>query len=209
MWRYHADGALFDGHSLAPSERDTPLDPGPAAAGAAPPSFTNADLGEHLGSGGNKDVYAINDEQVIAVLKPGKNSALLDDEFVLLDQLRDLGLPVVNAQQVEIDGQPAMLMDRYAQGSKDIVRTVRIGGDRRVVQVGSADLLNEQSISDLQRIRRQLVNDRIRIDDLQFLVDSGGSIVLADPLDVHEGIRPSRANLQTIDLLIEAARANQ
>jgi hypothetical protein len=209
MWRYHADGTLFDGHSLAPSERDTPLEPEPAAAGAAPPAFTNADLGEHIGSGGNKDVYAINDDQVIAVLKPGKNPTLLDDEFTLLDQLRDLGLPVVDAQPVEIDGQPAMLMDRYAQGSKDIVRTVRIGGERRVVQVGGADLLNQRSIDDLQRIRTQLVNDRIRIDDLQFLIGFDGSIVLADPLDVREGIKPSRVNLRTINLLIAAARGNQ
>ncbi len=49
--------------------------------------------------------------------------------------------------------------------------------------------------------------EKIKIDDLQFLIDKDGSMVIADPLHIHPD-KPSNKNIRMIDLLIEKARAN-
>lgn len=81
-------------------------------------------LGELLGRGGNKEVFAFGDKQAVGVLKPGKNPALLTEELTLLNKLDGLGLPTVKANSIKVDGDPALLFDRFAKGSKDIVRLV-------------------------------------------------------------------------------------
>jgi filamentous hemagglutinin len=94
-------------------------------------------------------------------------------------------------------------MDRFAQGSKTIVRT----NPRKPGFLEGADtsLLNERSISDLKSIRTTLIEKQVKIDDLQFLIGNNGKVVIADPLKVTTGVRPSPVNLRTIDKLIEAA----
>lgn len=118
-----------------------------------------------LGTGGNKQVYAHGENQAVGLLKPGKNASLLDEELKLLNQLDELGLPTVNASKVTVDGQPALLFDRFAQGSKDVARLS--GGQVRTV--GSSPLLNSRSAADLRAIRKTMVEKNIKIDDLQFL----------------------------------------
>lgn len=68
--------------------------------------------------------------------------------------------------------------------------------------------MNGQSVTDLQNIRQVIVDQNIKIDDLQFLVGSDGRVVVADPLKVFTGIKPSPNNLRTIDLLIQQAKKN-
>lgn len=110
----------------------------------------------------------------------------------------------MNPQAVSVDGIPGMLMDKFAQGSKDIVRLV----DGKVRIVGDSPLLNQRSVSDLQSIRNQLVDKNIQINDLQFLIGSEGRVVVADPLAVNFNVSPSKNNLRMIDLLIQAAEKN-
>lgn len=118
-------------------------------------------------------------------------------------QLDELGLPTVNARgPVLIGDQPALIFDRFAQGSKDIVRLQ----DGRVRVVGESPFLNQQSVADLQEIRRTMVSGNIRINDLQFLIGQNGRVVVADPLGVQVGVAPSRNNLRMIDLLIQQAQ---
>ncbi|MFJ4143000.1 hypothetical protein [Pseudomonas sp. NPDC089734] len=122
----------------------------------------------------------------------------------MLGKLHDAGVPTVNPQYVSVDGTPGMLMDQFAQGSKDIVRLV----DGKVRTVGNSSLLNQQSISDLQGIRNTMVSNNVQINDLQFLISNEGRVVVADPLAVKFNSAPSKNNLRMIDLLIQAAQKN-
>ncbi|TFH80884.1 MULTISPECIES: hypothetical protein [Pseudomonas] len=163
-----------------------------------------ADLGDLLGRGGNKDVYGYGDNQAVGVLRNGTNSQAISDEINMLGKLHDSGIPTVNPKAVSVDGTPGMLMDQFAQGSKDVVRLM----DGKVRIVGDSPLLNQQSISDLKGIRDKLVNNNIQINDLQFLISNEGRVVVADPLAVNFNATPSKNNLRMIDLLIQAAQKN-
>ncbi len=166
--------------------------------------FDNLKLGQQIGEGGNKIVYDIvgHQDEVIAVLKKGKPGSAIDEEVALLRQLSENNLPVVEILERGIhEGQPALIMKKYAQGSKDIVKRV---GDKMKI-VGDSAFLNQKSIRDLNLIKNNLINRKIKIDDLQFLIAKDGSIVIADPLAIFVGQAPSKWNLQMIDKLIEVA----
>lgn len=96
------------------------------------------------------------------------------------------------------------MFERFAQGSKDIVRLER--GKVRVV--GESSLLNQRSVDDLASIRNTLVEKQVKVNDLQFLIGNNGRVVIADPLDVVVGANPSKNNLRMIDLLIKSAQGN-
>lgn len=139
------------------------------------------------------------------MLRAGENPQLLTDELRLLNQLEDLGLPTANARgPVNVSGHPGLVFDRFAQGSKDIVRLEN--GKVRIV--GESSLLNAQSVTDLQGIRNTMVNNKIQINDLQFLISERGRVVIADPLAVNLNTLPSKNNLRMIDLLIQSAKSN-
>ncbi|GKU76501.1 S-layer homology domain-containing protein [Paenibacillus sp. L3-i20] len=163
-----------------------------------------SDLGSKLGSGGNKNVYAYGKDKAVGVLKPGINSNVIDNEIALLKKINEQGLPTVNPERMTVDGEPAMLMDRFELGSKDVVRTI----DGVVKIVGQSKLLNKKSIEDLKKIRKLMIDKKIRIHDLQFLIGKDGRVVIADPLDILLNTAPSKSNLDTIDLLIKAAENN-
>ncbi|MGT0244769.1 LysM peptidoglycan-binding domain-containing protein [Burkholderia pyrrocinia] len=167
-------------------------------------AISRSELGALLGRGGNKDVYAYGDNQAVGVLRSGVNPKVISDEIGMLSQLNRAGVPAVNPRAVSVDGVPGMLMDRFAEGSKSIVKF----SDGKVRIVGESQLLNQQSISDLQGIRSAMVGKGIKIDDLQFLIDNKGRVVVADPLDVHFNSIPSKNNLRMIDLLIQSSRKN-
>jgi filamentous hemagglutinin len=148
-------------------------------------------------------VYEFGDNKAVGILKSGKNPVKIDQELQILNQIDKLGLPTVNAQRIVVDGKPAILMDRFAQGSKTIVRNnPRKPG---ILEGADTSLLNERSISDLKSIRATLIEKQVKIDDLQFLIGNNGKVVIADPLKVTTGVKPSPVNLRTIDKLIEAA----
>ena len=165
-------------------------------------------LGKMIGGGGEKDVYAIDgrDDVVIGVVRERGPAAAerLNKEVQKLKELADLGVPTVEVIQLtEYEGRPAVVMKRYAEGSKTAVKTIK----SRVRIVGEIEYLNERSIQDLERIRQTLEQTPIRIHDLQFLIGEDGSVVVADAIDVLQGEKPSDVNRATINKLIEAARA--
>ena len=150
-------------------------------------------LGQLIGEGGNKNVYDIigHTDEVVAILKKGKPISSIDDEIALLKNLSDNNLPVVEIIEKGIfDVQVAVIMKKYAQGSKDVVKRV---GDKMEI-VGNSTYLNQKSITDLKNIKNTLVNKKIKIDDLQFLIGKDGSVVIADPLNVFVGQVPSKWN---------------
>ncbi len=177
---------------------------GAAKVGGEPPKkIEHADLGELLGRGGNKDVFAYGDNQTVGVLREGKSIESLNQELSILNQLDRLGLPTVNVRgPVLIDGQPALVYEKFASGSKDVVKLK----DGKIRVVGESSLLNERSVSDLKAIRQTMVDGDIRINDLQFLIAKDGRVVISDPLDVKVGVPPSYNNLRMIDLLIQQAQ---
>ncbi|BFH64640.1 hypothetical protein [Paenibacillus azoreducens] len=174
--------------------------------GTGKPNLSSGDLGELLGSGGNKNVYAYGEDKAVGVLKDGKPQKLITEELGLLNKLDELGLPTVNGRSIFVDGKDALMFDRFAQGSKDIVKL----HDGKVQIVGESSLLNQRSIEDLTAIRKIMVEKKIKINDLQFLIGKDGRVVVADPLNVEVGkkVKPSKNNLRMIDLLIESARKN-
>jgi hypothetical protein len=171
--------------------------------------FKDAKLGKQLGegSGSNKTVYAVagRDDVAIGILKPGRPAAALTEEIELLKTLEAQGLATVKVLGTTVhNGRPAMVMQRYAQGSKEIV-IIRHG---QVRSVGQSSLLNQKSIDDLEKIRSIMQSKSVQIDDLQFLIGRDGSIVIADPLKVIVGKSPSTNNLATIDELVKMAKSN-
>ncbi len=114
-------------------------------------------------------------------------------------------LPVVQIiEKGNFEGQPAVIMKKYMQGSKDIVRRI----DNKMEIIGTSNLLNQKSIIDLRNIKRIMENSKISIDDLQFLIAKDGGIVISDPLNVYLKTKPSKWNTQMIDKLIEVAQKN-
>jgi len=188
-----------------------PRHPSPAddlsrASAPSPRDVSDLKVGKKLGSGGEKDVYAIEgrDDIALAVAKPKVAAIRLTEETSKLEQLAELGLPVVEVHEiVRYEGRPAALMKRYAQGSKTVVRTLK----GRAKIVGESRFLNERSIADLERIRDALRATPVWINDLQFLIGEDGAIVIADVIDFQIGVSPSNPNLSTIARLIEAARS--
>jgi hypothetical protein len=168
------------------------------------PNINNPLYGRVLGQGGRKIVYELSNEQNLVVAVP-RRMAYVDEikkELDMLGKLDCMGFPVPRVVgTTEVNGIPSYVMQKYAQGSKDIVRT--IGNNPQIV--GSSSYLNQQSIQDLKAIKQMMVDKNIRIHDLQFLIGHDGRIVIADPVDVIIGKAPSPDNLTTINRLIEAA----
>jgi hypothetical protein len=95
-------------------------------------------------------------------------------------------------------------MKKYAQGSKDVVRL----SGKKAKLVGKSEFLNQRSIDDLTKIRDKMRTSKIKIEDLQFLINKDGTVVISDPLNVSLGEAPSPNNIRMIDLLIESAKSN-
>ena len=165
--------------------------------------LSSADLGPLVGEGMNKKVYEYGDNKVVAV---EESAVPISRELQMLHQLKVLGVPTVDAVAATVDGKPAMVMDRYALGSQKIVSFMEIRG--------SSSLLNDRSVTDLEKIREVMIGKKIRIDNLQFLIGKNGEVVVADPIGVHVGRQfhpgggPSKINLLYIDLLIQASKRN-
>ncbi|MFZ4545640.1 MAG: hypothetical protein ACOYOA_16435 [Saprospiraceae bacterium] len=169
--------------------------------------FDNLKIGSEIDRGGEKIVYNIVNKPnlAIGILKDGIPSSKIDDEIALLKNISDQGLPVVPVLEKGIfEGKPALIYERFAIGSKKIVRTK----DGVVQIVGNSKLLNRRSIDDLTKIRNKMTSKYLKIDDLQFLIAEDGRIVISDPLKLSTMTTPSDKNLETIDLLIEVAKKN-
>ncbi|WP_343717765.1 DUF4781 domain-containing protein [Inquilinus sp.] len=156
-------------------------------------------LGPRLGGGYFKTAFAFGDKALLVIRKgdlmPGFK------EMAMLNQLDEAGLPVARPLgMVRVDGRPALLVDRYAANSKDML-------DRDTGAVADTSRLNENSLLSLQRIKLAMQTRRIDIRDLQFLVKEDGSFVVADPVAVHRGAEPSSEALETLDKFIAATEA--
>jgi hypothetical protein len=169
----------------------------PNEAQPQPQQINRSDLGPLIGRGTVKDVYAYGVDQVVAVLKPGQDPNTISTEIKKLNWLQTQGFPTVQANLATVDGHPAMVMDRYAEGSNGILES------------GSSQFLNQQSIDDLTKIRN-LMNgkQKFSFNDLQFLVDRQGHVVMADPENMYQDDSFLKSNNRLIDSLIGVAQKN-
>ncbi len=148
-------------------------------------------------SGGYKNIYELpNDsEKVIAILKPSDKGIyefdIIIDEIKGLNELKAQGLPTVEVIGETIhNGLPAYVMKKYVSGSKHIE---------------TPGVLNQKSIEDLKLIQQLLREKDISVDDLQFLIDTDGSVVIADPGAISTYATFSYSNEHTISNLIKVA----
>jgi hypothetical protein len=172
--------------------------------------YENVVLGERIGSGGNKDVYAIQgrNDLAIGILRRGEIEEL-NTEIEVLQRIESQGLQTIEVLGTTThNGRPAIMMKKYAQGSKGIVRSK--GGVPERVDSADIRLLNQNSIDDLEKIHSILQRKKIYIDDLQFLIAEDGRVYITDPIDINT--RPTTEdmdrNADMIQLLIDAAKQN-
>ena len=160
--------------------------------------YYNIELGRlYNDSGGYKNIYELpnNPEKVIAILKPSDEGIyefdIIIDEIRGLNELKGQGLPTVEVIEVTIhNGLPAYVMQKYVSGSKHIE---------------NPGILNQKSIEDLNLIQQLLREKDISVDDLQFLIDTDGSVVIADPGAISTYATFSYSNEHTISKLIKVA----
>ena len=177
------------------------------------PQYENVVLVDNkpFADGGNKDVYNIQgqDDRVIAILRTGEME-VLNEEIKVLQRIEAQGLQTLEVLGTTThSGRPAIIMKKYAKGSKDIV----VSEGARPQRVGNADdirFLNQNSENDLNRILSILQRKQIYIDDLQFLIDNDGHVYIADPIDIIFPAKQDqiKRNADMINLLINAAQEN-
>lgn len=178
--------------------------------------FKDAKLGKRLGNeSSEKDVYELVDhpDLVIGISKidGGYDAQLkrLKEEMDDLSKLKNHGLPVVEINGLTThNGTPAIVMKKYAQGSKDIVTySKEIGAYNKPLRIGDSPLLNEYTIKDLTQILNTMGNKQLKIDDLQFLINRDGRVFISDPLNISSG-KIGKNMRDGVNLLIEAAGEN-
>lgn len=154
--------------------------------------YENAPLADLIGTGQDKVTYALGSDRVISVVQNGDPQVLVN-EIRYMEQLQSYNLPTGRILGVTlVENQPAMIMTRYAGSWKPTAF-----GSRDV------DLFNVNTINSLQEMRRIIEQERLFIDDLQFLIRSDGRVVIADPLGVSaNSLTPS---LRVVDTAIEDA----
>jgi hypothetical protein len=123
-------------------------------------------------------------------------------EIDTLERLNYYGIPVPKMwgpYRVMAGGRKsaAVMMKRYAFHDRDFAWQDL---DTKLIKK-AISVLNDKTLKDLLRIREILEENRMVIDDIQFLFDHDGSLVVTDPLDFTEGIHESefeeRASEQT------------
>jgi len=148
-------------------------------------------LGERIGKGTFKSFYEVKDhpDLVLGIVERPVDSALgeedddpetprqlpLEKEKALLDRLEAKGLPVAKILAIgTFGGKPAYVQKRFESSDRDPDFYTK----------KRWELLNENTIKDLESIEKTLKKNRIDVADLQFLVAKDGHVAIADPMKV-------------------------
>lgn len=152
-------------------------------------------LGPRIGAGLYKTAFSFGDKAVV-VIRDG-NPVPGYKEIEMLNRLAAEGIPVARPLGlVQVDGRPALLFDRYVANSRG-----RLDHEGNIVDTVD---LNENSVASLRRIRDTMLEKKIAVEDLQFLVKEDGSFVVADPREIHPGFAPSWEQVAELDRFIAA-----
>lgn len=139
--------------------------------------FEQVRLGRLLDSGAIKDVFDCKDypDRVVAVARSPHDNDIIAEELKYIRQLKKLGYPVVEVyNDYVLNLRAGYVMKRYAFSDRsDFVTRQR-----------HIKLYNETAKSCLESIAKKLIDDMIVIDDIQFLYDFDGRVVIADPMEL-------------------------
>lgn len=142
-------------------------------------------LGRYLGGGAYKSVYAIVGNPHLVFVKACDRLTpvghMIAYEQQDLAKLRRLGIPAARYAKIGRYKQgrnwyACGIMKRYAAGNRP---ENAVDGTPAFKK-----FLNIQSMNMLDRILLRMIERKVFIDDLQFLITKSGKIVVADPLAV-------------------------
>ncbi|VEB96300.1 Uncharacterised protein [Cedecea lapagei] len=143
-------------------------------------------LGEKIGAGSQKDVFHSRQDprKCLCLFRPGTTGTISAGQYALKElettkRLKQLGFPVVDAHALVKHGDSVGVEKDYihhAFDSEDIVNNKKSLPDDKK--------FNQNVLADCNAIINKLKNHELHIDDLQFLVDSHGRVLINDPRDV-------------------------
>lgn len=159
---------------------------------------------EVLGAGDYKVVFGVEGrpDLVIAISKyDDANSTFMKEKLARekadLERLEKAGAYVAKVEAIgTYEGRAALVMKRYEVGTK-----------ASEWFEARWSLLNETSILELKKIERALLRSGLEVQDLQFLVDKAGHVVIADPEEVGTKVHSPSDVKRSIAALIGQAEA--
>ena len=153
-------------------------------------------LGERVGAGWQKTVFAFGDDKVAAVFRDGDFAAAREHRDMLTD-LAKRGVPTAQPLAlIMVHGRPALVFDRYLASSRDLDKNGVI----------DTTYFNENSFSSLLQIKKKVLEDKIDIRDMELAIGKDGRFVVIDPVGVLYGREPSKTDsLRLLDEFIAAA----
>ncbi|WP_026013916.1 T3SS effector protein kinase HopBF1 [Pseudomonas psychrophila] len=143
-------------------------------------------LGQKVGSGSQKDVFHSRQSptQCICLFRAGTTGSIpaelyAQKELATTKRLKELGFPVVDAHALVKYGNAVGV-------SKDFIHNAIDSED--IVQNRSSlptkTWFNENIVNDCKAIISKLRAHSVHIEDLQFLIDTNGRVLINDPRDV-------------------------
>jgi len=171
-------------------------------------------LGGLRGSGAYKTAFTLLDKT--AVVYRDESPTYVDNEVAHDDpqemitktrQLEQMGAPHVAKIDglIQINGHDTLLMDSYAAADRNTKTGFLFGNN--VHQVDDVSYYSQRSVSSLQETRQWLVDNKVSIADMQFLIGKDGTFVLADFEAIKTGQGPSARNGKGKDRQVRTALA--
>ncbi len=176
-----------------------------------------AHLGGMAGYGGYKTAFHLGQLTVVVYRDLREVTEDEDEEPTAVDQPRDmmektkqveaLGAPYVAKIHgiTHIYGNEALVMDTYSAATRSITGTTVLGDHSR--QVYDVKLLTQRSVESLTAIKNWMIERKVRIPDIQFLIGRDGTFHLADFEDVIADSPPRANDLKAIDTYLALAQA--
>ena len=141
------------------------------------------ELGQKLGSGSQKDVFHSRQDprQCICLFRPGTTGSIPAQDYAAKElattkRLKALGFPVVDAHALVKYGNTVGVSKDFihnAIDSEDIVQNR--------TSLPTKAWFNENVVNDCKAIINTLRSHSVHIEDLQFLIDSNGHVLINDP----------------------------
>lgn len=144
------------------------------------------ELGPKIGDGSQKDIFysSQNPRHCICLFRPGTTGNIsaedyAKNELAAIQKLKLLGFPVVNAHELIRHVDKFGVEKDYihdALDSEDLIN------NKKHLPINIR--FNKNVLADCDTIIRQLATHELHIEDLQFLIDGHGNVLINDPRDV-------------------------
>lgn len=133
-----------------------------------------------FGAGADKTAYEVVGDNGVIILKYhddflGNKVTDIASQLKVLDQLKSLGFPVVEIQGVSFHkGAPAIISKKLAA---DFVPFTGISD--KLEAIANPNTVRHM-IQDIKSIKERVIQNKMYINDIQFLISSNGRVVLHD-----------------------------